>query len=235
MADLGALWPSVSSVSVVPVGLTKYRQGLCQLTPFTPAGAGAVLDQIHRFTDAFLKEHGTRLIYPGDEFFILAGRPLPDSGYYGDFEQLQNGVGMTALLLEEFESELARLEAPVQTSPCDLITGVCAADYIRGMVDALARRVPGLQARVHVIENEYFGGNVTVAGLVTATDIERQAGGKLLSDRVLVPTCMLRHEQDKFLDDVPREALEARLGAKLTLVENDGYGFIQAVLGGNAQ
>lgn len=235
MADLGALWPSVSSVSVVPVGLTKYRQGLCQLTPFTPAGAGAVLDQIHRFTDAFLKEHGTRLIYPGDELFILAGRPLPDSGYYGDFEQLQNGVGMTALLLEEFESELARLEDPVQTSPCDLVTGVCAADYIRGMVDALARRVPGLQAWVHVIENEYFGGNVTVAGLVTATDIERQAGGKLLSDRVLVPTCMLRHEQDKFLDDVPREALEARLGAKLTLVENDGYGFIQAVLGGNAQ
>ena len=95
--------------------------------------------------------------------------------------------------------------------------------------------MPGLQARVHVVENEYFGGNVTVAGLVTATDIERQVGGKLLSRRVLVPTCMLRHEQDKFLDDVPREVLEERLGAKLTLVENDGYGFIQAVLGGNVQ
>ena len=233
MTDLSALWPSVSSVAVVPVGLTGYRQDLFSLQPFDRETAAQALDTIHQFTDGFLAAHGTRLIYPADEFFVLSGRELPGTDYYGDFEQLENGVGMTALLLSEFKEELARLQEDRQPVPCDLVTGQAPSVYIHWMVEELRKRYPDLACRVHVIENNFFGGNITVTGLVTATDIIDQVQGKLLSQRMLVPSCMLRHEQDKFLDDCTREELEQRLGVSLRLVENDGYYFIDAVLGGN--
>jgi len=232
MADLGTLYPSVSSVAVVPVGLTAHRDNLYHLDPFEKEDALEVLDIIHSFTDEFMSKNGTRLIYPSDEFFVLAQKKIPGADYYGDFEQLENGVGMTALLLDEFESEYKHLKACDRVVAADLVSGELAAPLIEKLAAKLKQKYPNLTYRVHPVKNDFFGGNVTVAGLVTGRDIIAQLQGDLVSDRLIVPACMLRHEQDKFLDDTTIPELESALGVTVQICENDGYSFITTVLEG---
>lgn len=232
MEDLSNLFPSLSSAAVVPVGLTGYRENLPYLAPFEKEDAVKVLDQIHTFTDKFLAEHGVRLIYPSDEFFVLAEREIPGAEYYGEFEQLKNGVGMTALLLDEFETEFKYLEQSDKIVAADLVTGELAAPLIEEMASRLVQKYPNFKYRVHAVKNDFFGGNVTVAGLVTGRDIISQVKGKLVSDRLVVPGCMLRHERDKFLDDTTIPEMQEALGVKLLIAENDGYSFINTVLEG---
>lgn len=230
MRDLAALWPSVSSVAVVPVGLTGYREGLYPLEPFDEQSASQTLDTIHSFTDKFYAEHGVRLIYPSDEFFILAKRPVPTAEYYGDFEQLENGVGMTALLQDEFDSAFLDLPGGEQKITCDLACGVLVSDLMQGFVDKLKTKYPNLNCRVHSVKCNYFGGNVTVTGLITGSDLIEQLTNQLISDKLLISCNMLRHEQDKFLDDMTMPQVEGALNTTLCPVDNDGYRLIEAIL-----
>lgn len=232
MRDLGNMHPSLSSVAVVPVGLTGHREGLFELTPFLKEDAAQVLDIIQNFSDTFLREHGTRLVYPSDEFFILAGRDLPSAQYYGEFEQLENGVGMTTLLLDEFDTQLAHLDGSDANICIDLATGVLAGPHIENLMQKLKGKYPNLSYQVHTVKSQFFGGNVTVAGLITGSDLLGQLKGKLHSDRLIIPSVMLRHERDKFLDDTTIFEIEQALGTRLCIVENDADSLICTVLEG---
>lgn len=180
-----------------------------------------------------LEAHGERVAYPSDEFFLLAGRPIPEAGYYGEFAQLENGVGLLSLLEDEFsdafsddDGEGGRGGAPSRWPP---------ARRACPLISSLARRVmdryPGIDIRVRAIENRFFGEKITVAGLVTGVDLAEQLGGEALGDRVLLPSAMLRHERDKFLDDMTLEALEEALGVPVLPVDNDGYELYAAMTG----
>ena len=223
LEDLGKLWPNLQSIACVPVGLTKYREGLPALRPFEPEEAARTIDDIHRFAERMEREHGERVAYPSDEFFLKAGRPVPPPAYYGEFAQLENGVGLLALLRDEFENALA--DDPGADGEADLtvVTGVAARPLMRELADAVIKRHPRVKLEVKAVVNRFFGEQITVAGLVTGRDIVGQLGGQRLGRGVLVPSVMLRHERDKFLDDMTLEEVSRALGVPVTPVENDGY------------
>ncbi len=231
LADLSALYPAVQSIACVPVGLTKYREGLCQLRGFTKEEARAVIDTINSYGDRFEKEHGTRLVYPGDEFFLKAGLPLPAHEYYGEYLQLENGVGMMTLLRHEFLETLAELEGSDHRIELSLATGVAAYDFICELVDELKKKWHNLTCNIYAIKNDFFGENITVSGLVTGRDLIAQLKGKALGDRLLIPAAMLRQEGDLFLDDTTPSEVEQALGIPVEPLPNDGYALLAALTG----
>ena len=223
LEDLGRLWPNLQSIACVPVGLTRYRQGLTPLEPFTQAGAARVIDTVHRFAGRMQREHGERVAYPSDEFFLKAQRPLPPASYYGEFDQLENGVGLLALLEDEFTQAMEADDSADAAADLTVVTGVAAWPLLRSLADRVERKHPGVRLRVQAVVNRVFGELITVAGLVTGQDILQQLAGKPLGQGVLLPGVMLRHEQDRFLDDLTLEELQSRLGVPVTAVENDGW------------
>ncbi len=231
LQELGNLYPSVESIAAVPVGLTKYREGLFPLRPYTQEEARAVIETIHRFSEDFLAREGVRLAYPADEFFLKAQMPIPDDEYYGEFNQLENGVGLLSLLRREIADELEDWEDDGLSRRVSLATGEAAAPFLREQITQIKKRFPGLDCTVYEIHNEYFGEQITVAGLVTATDLIRQLKGKDLGEELLIPGVMLRHEQDRFLDDQTIEDVQRALGVSVRTVDNDGTQFLLALLG----
>ncbi len=231
--DLAALWPAVESIACVPVGLTKHREGLYPLESYSQKTAQKVIDIIHELSDNFIKTIGTRLVYPSDEFFLLAGKPLPGEDYYGDFPQLANGVGMIALTRSEFGSAMGfnDTERIAGGRRITVATGVAAAPLLRELADDAMKQVEGLEIEVVPIVNDFFGHTVTVAGLVTGGDLIAQLKGRDLGDELLIPSVMLRHEQDIFLDDVSLEEVSRQLGIKIRTVDNDGGEILDAFLG----
>ncbi|MDD2955485.1 MAG: DUF512 domain-containing protein [Oscillospiraceae bacterium] len=230
LGDLGALWPGVQSVAVVPVGLTRYREKLYPLRPFTPEEAGAVIDQIENFTQRFYERRGCRLAYAADEFYLKAGRDLPDAEYYGEFSQLENGVGLLALLRQELSDALADSVDCEKERHISVATGVAAGDFIREMTEKIAARYPNFHCQVYPVLNDFFGREITVAGLVTGRDIIRQLQKRELGEALYIPGVMLRHEQDKFLDDLTIPDLERELGVPVHTVDNDGYEFLNTLM-----
>ena len=238
LTDLESLMPALESVSCVPVGVTKYREGLYPLRPYTPEEAGAAIDLIHQFADRFEKEYGSRIAYPSDEFFLKAGRDFPGVGYYEDFSQLESGVGMMTLLEDEFSMALEDLEqepGAVPESPrrISLATGKAAFPLIEKLAKRLEQGFPQIQIQAYAIENHFFGEEITVCGLVTGVDLTRQLAGQDLGDELLIPDSMLRHEQDRFLDDMTIEEVQKCLGVPITHVPNDGFRLAQAMAGIN--
>lgn len=231
LQELGNLYPSVESIAAVPVGLTKYREGLFPLRPYTQEEARAVIETIHRFSEDFLAREGVRLAYPADEFFLKAQMPIPDDEYYGEFNQLENGVGLLSLLRREIADELEDWEDEGLSRRVSLATGEAAAPFLREQIAQIKKRFPGLDCTVYEIRNDYFGEHITVAGLVTATDLIRQLKGKDLGEELLIPGVMLRHEQDRFLDDQTIEDVQRALGVSVRTVDNDGTQFLLALLG----
>lgn len=231
LADLSALYPAVQSIACVPVGLTKYREGLCQLRGFTKEEARAVIDTINSYGDRFEREQGARLVYPGDEFFLKAGLPLPAHEYYGEYLQLENGVGMMTLLRHEFLEALAGLEESDRRIELSLATGVAAYDFICELVDELKKKWHNLTCNIYAIKNDFFGENITVSGLVTGRDLIAQLKGKALGDRLLIPAAMLRQEGDLFLDDTTPSEVEQALGIPVEPLPNDGYALLAALTG----
>jgi putative radical SAM enzyme (TIGR03279 family) len=210
MTDLKSLYPAISSVSVVHVGLTKYRDGLEKLEPFEKEDSQKALDLIEAFGDQCLKELGTRLIYPSDEFFLSAERPIPSADYYEDFEQIENGVGMLA----RYEANLTELMDEIEEESCDadftMITGKAAAPFFENKdIPTLSKKLIGMKGNVHTIRNDFFGERITVAGLITGRDVIDQLKDKPLGKFLLVPTVMLR--DDSFLDDVTVADIEREL------------------------
>ena len=234
LRDLGGLYPAVGSVAVVPVGITKYRQGLYPLRPYTEEEAAALLDQVEAFAAGFLAEHGTSLVWCSDEFYLLAGRELPGNGYYEEYAQLENGVGMLRLLtdqamsLTEDEEEDLSVLAP---APFSIATGASAAPFIQKIVDRCREKCPALRGRVYPIANRFFGETITVSGLITGGDLIDQLRGKELGERLLLPDNMLRAGERVFLDDVTVEQVEQALGVPVVPVEADsGFALVDAIL-----
>lgn len=229
MADLAALGDAVESVAVVPVGLTRHRKGLTPLQPYTSEQAAAVIDMVEAFGEAQLLQRGTRLVYPADEWYIKANRPLPDAAFYEEMAQLDNGVGLVALLRQQFEQALeACTEEPVG-SPITFATGVDAAPVLQQLIDTAKKRFPQIRAEAVAIPNDFFGHTVTVAGLVTGGDLIRYLQGRC-QPNLVIPDVMLRHEKDRFLDDVTPEQVQRELNTDLHIISPDGASLLQALL-----
>lgn len=233
LRDLTEMFPAVHSVSIVPVGVTKYREGLYPLRPYTREEAAGVIDQVEAFAAGFKAAHGTSLAWCSDEFYLLAGRPLPEEDYYEEFTQLDNGVGMLRLLRQEFRRALALMEDEelAAAPPFSIATGVSAAPFLRELVDLARARCPQLEGQVYAIRNEFFGETIVVAGLVTGGDLIRQLRGRPLGRRLLIPANMLRHGERVFLDDVSLDDVERELGVPVTPVPQDGYDLCDAMCG----
>ncbi len=236
MRDLARLYPSLRSCAIVPVGLTKHREGLYPLALFSPEESAAVIDQVNSFGEECLAKYGTRLFYCSDEWYVRAGRALPDQDYYEDYSQIENGVGMLTSLSSEFDFELdyladylADAKLPRRIS---VITGAAAYDHISALCKKLETAVPKLTIKVHRIINHFFGETVTVAGLLTGTDVIDQLAGIDLGDELLFPAVMLRADGDVFLDDITPEMLSKQLGNIPTRAcPSDGTQLLRALLG----
>ncbi|SDM89399.1 DUF512 domain-containing protein [Acetanaerobacterium elongatum] len=229
--DLSEYYPWVESIALVPVGLTKYRQNLPELVPYTVDTARAVITIAQEFSDNFLKLHGTRLAYPADEFFIKAQLPIPDADYYEEFAQLDNGVGLIASLREDFRLELEDLAPSEQTRKVTIATGMDACSFLVELVDELKEKWHNLTCNVIPIRNDFFGHTITVAGLVTGGDLLEQLKGYNLGEELLLPEVMLRYEQDRFLDDITVKQAEQALSIPIHVVKGGGAGLLRAICG----
>ena len=230
LTDLLALGPMVQSIAAVPCGITDYRQGLYPQVPYDAAASAEVIDIMEAFGDQAKARYGARIVYPSDEWYLCAGRPIPPAAFYEDYAQLENGVGMWRLYEDSFRAELARPHAVYGEKKMDVVTGTMAAPLICAMMEELHREYPMISVTVHPIQNRYFGGNVGVAGLVTATDIISQCRGKLTSGVLGVPEVMLRSERDMFLDSITVDELARELGVKVEILPADGGKEARALL-----
>ena len=233
LTDLTAL-NAVQSIAAVPVGLTAHRDGLPNLEPFNKTTASAVLDILNQFSDYTLEKYGKRIVFGSDEFYILSGRTIPDRSYYEDFLQLENGVGMWALFLDEakdaIENDYAQF-ALKNPRKITIATGESAYPLIKNIVDIASQKWHNLYCNVEKIKNNFFGGHITVTGLVTGTDLIEQLKNKELGEELLISSSMLRNGNDKFLDDVTIEMVEKELNVKLRIIDNNGFEFVSNLLG----
>ncbi len=231
ISDLLALG-NVESIAVVPVGLTKFRENLEKISSFDKKGAYDTIKIVEEFQKMSYNKYSAKKVYAADEFYILAEMPLPDAEFYEDFPQLENGVGLVSLLLDESKKALSECEVKVSKErKVTLITGEAAYPFICEIAKNIEKKYPSISASVKAIKNNFFGGEITVAGLVTATDIIEQLKGSDLGDEVLIPSVMLRDGGDMFLDSITVEELEEKLGAKISAVANDGYELLYKILG----
>lgn len=228
--DLGGLYPNILSIACVPVGLTKYRDGLYPLERYTKTTAREVISRVNDFADDFFSKHGTRLAYASDEFYLRAELPLPESDFYEDFAQLENGVGVLSVLKTDFYDLYHELPADDRIRNLSIATGTDAAPFIRELTEAAEKKWKGLHCSVYAIKNEFFGESITVAGLLTGRDLIQQLKDKELGDVLLLPNCMLRHEQDKFLDDYTVEELEKELHIRIKMIGTEGDSLLRGIL-----
>ena len=233
LEELSKLSPSVKSIAAVPVGLTKFRDGLYPLRTFSKEEAAQIIDIIDEFNAHFAYfNNGQRLAYASDEFYLLAEREMPDADFYGDFLQLDNGVGMCALLKSGFLEALENVEAFRVKRRVTVATGEAAFSLLCELADLAEKKFKGLEINVVKIENEFFGKTVTVAGLITGADFKRALKEIDLGDELLIPRVSLRNEGDVFLDDVSLSELGEFLNIKTTAVENDGAVLLDMIING---
>ncbi len=231
LTDLSAYVPALKTVSCVPVGLTKYREGLSPLRPYTREEAAAVIDMVNRHGDKMLAEHGQRVFYASDEFYLKAERPLPDGEFYGDYGQLENGVGMLTLQREQFRDALPFFEPDGRKRDFSIATGVAAAPFIQKLVDEAKETWHNLKGRVYPIVNDFFGHDITVAGLITGRDLIAQLKGKDLGEELLLPDVLLKFHEDVFLDDVTLSEVQEALGVPITMVGSAGSELLSCMQG----
>ncbi len=234
--DLMRYLPVMESVSVVPVGLSKYREGLYPLEPFTGEDAAEALSVIHKYQNICLEEYGQHFVHASDEWYLLAGQELPEEGRYDGYPQLENGVGMLRLLETEFREALEEAaegccrekEAPV--TEISIATGFLAAPEIQKLTHSFTQVFPNRKIRIYPIENRFFGENITVSGLLTGQDILMQLKGKDLGERLLLPCNLLRSGEEVFLDDMTLTELKKALQVPIDIVESNGHHFVECLL-----
>ncbi len=230
MEDLAEMFPAVHSVSVVPVGLTRFREGLYPLTPFTAEHAAGTIDLVTAFGDRCLEKLGSRVFFCGDELYLKAGRPLPPDEFYEEYTQLENGVGMLRLMETEFRSAL-KLGGEPDGRPFSIATGTSAAPFFRQLLELAEKEYGQIRGRVYPIENDFFGRSINVTGLVTGGDLIRQLQGRELGERLFISWNMLRRQEQDFLDDVTLEEASAALGLPVIPTEADGFALFDAMCG----
>lgn len=229
--DLTAYIPLLRSVSVVPVGLTKFRDGLYHLEPFTKEDAKEVLSVIHKWQDRIYEQYGIHFIHAGDEWYLLAGQEVPEEERYDGYLQLENGVGMLRLLFEEFTEGYKSLTGDERQEELSIATGKLAYPYISAMAEKIEEKFPNLEIHVFSIRNDFFGERITVSGLITAQDLTAQLKGERLGSRLLIPCNMLKTDEDVFLDDFTVRQVSDALQVPIDIVKSSGQDFIDAVIG----
>ncbi|MFI3142527.1 MAG: DUF512 domain-containing protein [Clostridia bacterium] len=231
LQELSKLYPSVQSIAAVPFGMTKFREGLCQIEPYNEQTASSVVDIIEKFGNEFFNLHGTRLVYASDEFYLKAKKPLPDASYYENYPQIENGVGMCTSLKDEFIEAIEDFDGDKTIeNHISMATGVGAYDLILSLSEKLMQNFPNIKIDVHKINNDFFGHTITVAGLITGNDLINQLKGKKLGNKLLIPNTMLRREGDLFLDDVSLEDVEKSLDIKIQVVGEFGSDLFDAII-----
>lgn len=231
LTDLGTLMPNITSMAVVPVGLTKFREGLFPLVSFTKETAGETIDIIEEFQQIFLKKFGTRTVFPSDEFYLIAERELPPMEAYEDFSQYENGVGMLRSLIDEFEKALDMAEWEGGERCVSIATGYSPFNTISMLARMAEEKFPLLKCNVYRIRNDFFGETITVTGLITARDLIAQLKGKELGEELLLSSAMLRRDSNVFLDDLTVDDVENELNIKIRSSNSDGYELLDAIMG----
>lgn len=223
---------NVNLIGVVPVGLTKYREGLEEIQPFTAEKARETVDILEAFGEMCLKTRGKRIAYAADELYIKAGYEIPDASFYGDFEAIENGIGLIAQLREELRDELAWREADDSIRrTVSIACGVSAAPYLRELMDEVEQKFTGVKVNVYPIVNDFFGEQINVSGLIVGRDLISQLKHQPLGDALLISSAMLRFENDLFLDDVHIDDVKRKLNTEVLPINNDGVMLLDAVLG----
>lgn len=223
----------VNMTAIVPVGLTRYRENLYPLVPYNKETAGQTIDIIEKMGDECVKKHGRRIFFPGDEFYLLAERELPSPEFYEDFSALEDGIGMIAYLTDDVGWKLEELDA--DESLCHKVTIACGEGvfpYMKRIMSMINEKFPNITINTRAIKNNFFGGGINVSGLVTGGDLIDQLRDDDLGDRLLIPSSMLRFENDLFLDDVSTDDVERELGVTLVPVNNNGNDLVEAVIAG---
>ena len=239
--DLTKYIPCMESVSVVPVGLSKFRDGLHPLEPFGKADAEAALAIIEDWQKKIYAEHGVHFIHASDEFYITAERELPEEERYDGFPQLENGVGMLRLLDLEVDEALEKLDTEAGFSmdsetgaageeEISIATGLLAYPYLKRQIEKITARFPQKHVHLYAIRNDFFGEMITVAGLITGQDLQKQLSGQVLGQRLLLPACMFRSGEEVFLDDVTRTEIQIALQVPVNIVKSSGQDLVDAVL-----
>ena len=231
--ELSQYLPNLESVSVVPVGLSRYREGLYPLEPFNAQDARNVLEIIHRWQDRLYPEYGVHFVHASDEWYILAGDELPEEERYDGYLQLENGVGMLRLLINEFNEYFDTLgtDMKVRAQEISIATGRLVYSFIKEMAQKITNRYPQVKINIYPIRNDFFGEQITVSGLLTGQDIEAQLKGRQLGERLLLPQNVLRSGEEVFLDDMTVTELEKALQVSVDIVKSSGRDFIDAVVG----
>ena len=227
---LSNMLPYMESLSVVPVGLTKFRDNLAPLKKFNKEDAIEVLNTIHKWQDKLLKEHGTRFVFASDEWYLTAQMPIPDEDYYEGYNQIENGVGMIRSLEDEVDDYLATLTGDDRTKKVSLATAVLASPIIPTQTEKVMEKYPNVDCNVYTIYNDYFGRDITVAGLLTGQDIINQLKDKDLGDYLILPNVLLRSGEEVLLDDLTVTDLEKALQIEIRIVKSDGTSLIDTIL-----
>ena len=229
MRDLENL--GVEMTAIVPVGLTAYRDGLYPLLPYNKETAAQTLDLIEQYGDMCKEKHGRRIFFAGDEFYILAEREIPSPEFYEDFSALEDGVGMIAYLTDDVKWALEELEN--DENPNHTVTVACGTGvfpFMKKIMAMINEKFPNITINTQPIINNFFGGGVNVSGLVTGGDLINQLKGKNIGERLIIPSSMLRFENDLFLDDVSTDDVERELKVELIAVNNNGADLVNAII-----
>lgn len=229
--DLSNLYPNIESLAVVPVGITKYRDGLYPMKIFNENSAHEVIEKVEKWKNILLEKIGTRFVHLSDEFYVIANKKLPNYESYEGFGQLENGVG----LMVKFEQEIMEhLEKNHMNHVIDrqvsVPTGASASAFMKKICREIEKRFEKLKINVFEIKNEFFGETITVTGLITATDLIKQLKEKDLGDQLMISSCMLKSDEPIFLDDMTIEDLHKELGVKIVVTEVDGADFIDKII-----
>ena len=222
--------PVMQSVSVVPVGLSKYREGLYPLEPFTKEDACEVIDLIEKWQKINYERHGIHFIHASDEWYILAEREMPEEGRYDGYIQLENGVGMLRLLHEEVMDALDEKTDDGKEEELSIATGRLPYPYLDTLVKEIMKVYPGRKVHIYPIRNDFFGEKITVAGLITGQDLIAQLKDKPLGDRLILPAVMFKSGEEVFLDDITKTQAEDALQIPINIVKSSGYDLVDAIL-----
>ena len=224
-------FPELQSVALVPVGLTDYREGLYPIEPYTAETAAQVIAIAEEYGARFLKQFGTRLVFAADEFYLKAVKDIPDGDFYEEYPQLENGVGMWAMMREEFIAALEQMSPTDKQVNVTLAAGEASAPLFQYLVDLLHKKCYNIFVNVVAVKNRFFGSKINVSGLLTGSDLLKEFEGKALGDMLLIPKAMLKNDEEIFLDDISLQELSQTLGVPVIPVSNDGAELLEKLVG----
>lgn len=230
LSDLAKLSPAIQSIAVVPVGITKFRDGLYPLTVFTKESAGKTLDIIETMQNKFLNEFKTRLVFPADEFFLKAERNIPEKEFYEDYPQYENGVGLIRVFTDEFNEAIEVTEYDNTKREVSIATGFASYNFLLKLIEKVNKKWHNFNCNIYAIKNDFFGENITVAGLITGIDLINQLKGLALGETLFIPNVMLKQDSNVFLDDITVDDVEKAISIKIIAVPNDGFELLNAIL-----